>query len=90
MSKDIKVWTNGNGICKYNGQDKRKYESKHRTEDGYKVMMARLYDFGEVKITISKERYNELLRIEREMLALEEYGVDNWSGYGEAMRSVYE
>jgi hypothetical protein len=88
--KDMKVWTNGNGISKYNGQDKRKYESKHRAEDGYKVMMARLYEIGEVKITISKERYEELLRIEREMLALEWHGVDNWSGYGEAMDSIYE
>mgnify|MGYP007070000574 CR=1 FL=1 len=42
------------------------------------------------QVTITKQRYDELLRAEAELLALENYGVDNWSGYGEAMQSLHE
>ena len=44
MEKLIKVWTNGNGITKYKGQDKRTYQSNHRADDGYKIMIAKLYE----------------------------------------------
>jgi hypothetical protein len=36
------------------------------------------------EVTISRERYNELLRQEAFLVALESAGVDNWCGYGEA------
>ncbi|MGQ1358467.1 hypothetical protein ACT414_18885 (plasmid) [Acinetobacter baumannii] len=35
-------------------------------------------------VTISKERYQELLKDESWLAALEAAGVDNWSGYDEA------
>ena len=44
---------------------------------------------GEV-VEITKERYEELLQSERELIALESWGVDNWSGYSEAMSSLEE
>lgn len=37
------------------------------------------------KITITEERYFELLNKESKLTALENAGVDNWSGYSEAM-----
>ncbi|EPP7234010.1 hypothetical protein ACTOJ1_000926 [Shigella flexneri] len=37
------------------------------------------------KITLSEERYFELLNKESKLTALENAGVDNWSGYSEAM-----
>jgi len=36
-------------------------------------------------INITKERYEQLLRAERELQALEEAGVDDWDGYEIAM-----
>ena len=39
-------------------------------------------------ITITKKEYEELLREEEKLLALEEFRVDNWSGYDDAMRSL--
>jgi len=39
-------------------------------------------------ITITKKEYEELLREEEKLLALEEFGVDNWLGYDDAMRSL--
>lgn len=42
----------------------------------------------EQQVTISKARLDELEETERRMNALEVRGVDNWEGYGEAMRSV--
>lgn len=41
--KTMKVWTNGKGICKYNGQDKYKAVTRKESE-GYKVMIAKLYE----------------------------------------------
>lgn len=35
-------------------------------------------------VTISKERYKELLKDESWLAALEAAGVDNWCGYDEA------
>lgn len=39
-------------------------------------------------VTITQKEYDRLLRSERELEALECYGVDNWGGYGEAMSSL--
>lgn len=39
----------------------------------------------EETITISKKRYKELLRTEKELAALEAGGVDNWEWYSEAL-----
>jgi hypothetical protein len=40
-------------------------------------------------VTITKERYDGLLKCEAELTALENYGVDNWPGYGDAMSDLY-
>lgn len=39
-------------------------------------------------ITISVEEYNDLLKKEKLLEALENYGIDNWSGYEDACNSV--
>lgn len=41
-------------------------------------------------VKISNERHEELLRIERQMSALEATGVDNWEGYCIAMSELDE
>lgn len=41
-------------------------------------------------VTISKKRYEELLKDEATLAALDEMGVDNWCGYDEAMRILKE
>lgn len=35
----------------------------------------------EENVTITKERYEELLNSEKFLICLEDAGVDNWSGY---------
>ena len=42
----------------------------------------------EETVTISKEEYERLLNDSEKLGALEEYGVDNWCGYGDAMESL--
>ena len=44
----------------------------------------------EEMISISKQRYEELLKSEKELNMLESYGVDNWEGYEEAMEALSE
>ncbi len=39
-------------------------------------------------VTIEANRLADLEQAERELIALEDYGVDNWPGYSEAMREV--
>ncbi len=39
-------------------------------------------------IEISKERYAELLRAEYILESLEEYGVDNWCNYDDALNNI--
>lgn len=39
-------------------------------------------------VTITENEYDRLLAESRKLNALECYGVDNWSGYGEAMSSM--
>ncbi|WP_199698269.1 RecBCD nuclease inhibitor [Dehalobacter sp. MCB1] len=39
-------------------------------------------------ITISHKRYDELIKSEEILNALEAYGVDNWGGYCEALQSI--
>ena len=41
------------------------------------------------RVAISEEYFNELLDSERKLLALENWGVDNWGGYSEAMVEYY-
>ena len=41
-------------------------------------------------VTISRKRLEDLERSERELNALNAFGVDNWEPYGDAMRSVDE
>ena len=38
------------------------------------------------QVTISSERYQQLLDIEFQFECLESVGVDNWEGYDEAMK----
>jgi len=42
------------------------------------------------EVTISRSFYNSLLTAYKELAALEAGGVDNWEGYGEAMRSLVD
>lgn len=39
-------------------------------------------------VTITEKEYRALRRDSHELSALEEFGVDNWSGYGDAMQSL--
>ena len=39
-------------------------------------------------VHISRHEYTKLLRDHAELRALYEAGVDNWEGYGEAMKSL--
>lgn len=41
-------------------------------------------------VTLSQERYAELLHAECKLIALEHAGVDNWEGYGDAMEALDE
>lgn len=41
-------------------------------------------------VTISKERYQELLKDEEWLCALRAAGVDNWTGYGDAYSILCE
>ena len=41
-------------------------------------------------VTITQKEYDALLKADRELNALECYGVDNWGGYGDAMSSLDE
>lgn len=41
-------------------------------------------------ITILWSEYKDLQRAARELEALENHGVDNWQGYGEAMKEAYQ
>jgi hypothetical protein len=40
-------------------------------------------------ISISKERYDELIAVEEKLSALECAGVDNWEGYDFAMEDIW-
>ncbi len=40
-------------------------------------------DSVEELVTISKREYDNLKKRDRELSALEQAGVDNWSGYGD-------
>lgn len=42
------------------------------------------------EVTISKEKYDDLIKRSNKLEALEQAGVDNWSGYGEAMDLLQE
>ena len=44
----------------------------------------------EETVIISKRDFDKLNRDSRELAALEAWGVDNWEGYSEAMRSLRE
>lgn len=41
-------------------------------------------------LTVTKRRYEELLAAEAKLTALLDFGVDNWEGYSDAMRSLGE
>jgi hypothetical protein len=43
----------------------------------------------EITVAIPLEYYEELLYCERKLDALEYGGVDNWSGYGDAMQEYF-
>ncbi len=44
----------------------------------------------EENITITKKEHDRLLLYEKQLDALEAYGVDNWGGYEDAMQSLGE
>lgn len=39
---------------------------------------------------ISEERYQQLIKAEKKLMALEAAGVDNWEWYGEAISNLEE
>jgi hypothetical protein len=41
-------------------------------------------------VFIQRSTYVDLVECKRKLDALERFGVDNWEGYGEAMRSLEE
>ena len=41
-------------------------------------------------VTISKAKYDELVRDQQELQALHEGGVDNWEWYGESLAKLYK
>lgn len=41
-------------------------------------------------ITISEDRYDELVRAEKMLSALEAGGVDNWEWYSESLREFFK
>lgn len=41
-------------------------------------------------VTLFIARYNELVEAERKLRYLENWGVDNWEGYDDAMREMKE
>ncbi len=43
---------------------------------------------AEDKVTISSKEYSDLLRLAQKLNALEEAGVDNWSGYEYAIKTL--
>lgn len=45
---------------------------------------------NELTITITKEKYTELIERSNMLEALEQVGVDNWDGYGHAMELLEE
>jgi len=44
----------------------------------------------EETITITKKDHDQLLKDSYKLAALEEFGVDNWEGYSDAMLSLTE
>jgi len=44
----------------------------------------------EESITITKKEYDQLLADSALLTALENFGVDNWDGYGDAKKSLLE
>jgi len=44
----------------------------------------------EETITISKKKYDDLVKDSRELSALHAGGVDNWEWYGESMRNIWD
>ncbi len=51
---------------------------------------AKEYDEKEKMVEIPKEEYESLKSRAVELSYLEQWGVDNWSGYGEAMNQMRE
>ncbi len=43
---------------------------------------------AEETVTVSRKRLEELERSERELRALNTFGVDSWPAYGDAMQSI--
>ena len=43
-----------------------------------------------MSMTIEVDEYNELTQAQRKLTFLENYGVDNWEGYGEAMYEFWK
>lgn len=46
-------------------------------------------EVGDGKVEISAEYFESLQDSERKLQALENWGVDNWGGYSEAMSEYY-
>lgn len=44
----------------------------------------------EEKVKITKSVYERLVRAEKELIALEAGGVDNWEGYSESVAGLFD
>jgi hypothetical protein len=47
-------------------------------------------DMGEPKVLVTRPRYDELIEAEKKLVALENAGVNNWSGYSYAQEMMRE
>lgn len=47
-------------------------------------------ELNEDRVVLKKSRYDELIEMERKLIALENAGVDNWDGYYIAMECLHE
>jgi len=43
----------------------------------------------EIMVTITEKRFGELLEARKKLSVLEDYGVDNWEGYDDAIGEYY-
>ena len=60
------------------------------TDDGYLKRARRFEAYLAGKTETAAERLADLEKSERKLIALEVAGVDNWSGYDEAVADLYD
>lgn len=66
------------------------YEIKNKMSQTYDDFFGRLISIENSNIKISKEEYEELCDASGKYYALERWGVDNWTGYDDAMQTYHK